>query len=89
MSWQTEQAKMAYRYYIQGDRTIAWDPQSGTWVPVAQTSRGDSTPPPGAPGYLSSRALQRIGPIQDALARGLISHDAADAEILQILREET
>ena len=81
-----EQAKMAYRYYVKGDRTIAWDPQSGDWKQVApKTSAGDEA---GA-GGLSPRALDRIQKVQDAERRGLISHDAAEAEILTIIREET
>jgi hypothetical protein len=38
---------------------------------------------------LSSRALNRIAVVQDAERRGTISHDAAEAEILQIIREES
>lgn len=84
------QARMAWRYYVKGDRTIAFDPASRVWVPVG----GDY--PPGGPGPgddpepgLSKRALSRIAGIQDAERRGLIGHDAAEAEILTVIREET
>lgn len=78
-----EQARMAWRYYVKNDRSIAWDPASRCWVPVAQyTSVGDD-------GGLSQRALSRIQAIQDAERRELISHDVAEREILTIIREET
>lgn len=38
---------------------------------------------------LSRRALDRIGRVRDAERRGVIGHDAAEAEILQIVREES
>jgi hypothetical protein len=79
MSDQWDQAKLAYRYYFKGDRTIAWDPASRKWVPVNKEEVPDSTPP------LSARTRLRIGKIQQAEKEGLLSHDAAEAEILQIL----
>lgn len=86
LSSNVEQAKAAYRYYVKGDRSIAFDPASRSWVPVAGTSRGDDA---GDGSGLSQRALSRISGVQDAERRGFISHDAAEAEILQIIREET
>lgn len=80
-----DQALAAYRYYIKGDRSIAWDPASRRWVKVATEAPPAPTPPP----TLSARALERVGKIQDAERRGLLSHDAAEQEIVQILREET
>jgi hypothetical protein len=85
-----EQAKMAYRYYIKNDRTIAFQPGIG-WVPVEATAPGDDRVPPQAspqPG-LSARALERIAVIQDAQERGLLSHDKAEDEIITIIREES
>jgi hypothetical protein len=85
MSHQTEQAKHAFDYYIKGKRDMAWDPGSRSWVPRGTGPGDEPAPPPG----LSPRALNRIAAIQDAETRGLLSHDAAQAEILQIIREET
>lgn len=82
------QAKLAYRYYVRGDRSIAWDPASRTWVPVAGTPQG-SGPAHDDGNGLSARCLERVGRVQDAERRGLISHDAAETQILQIIREET
>lgn len=86
MNYQTDQAKMAYQYYIEGRRDIAWDPGSRRWVSLRPAPGDDpATPAPG----LSARATSRIAAIQDAESKGLIGHDAAEAEILQIIREET
>jgi hypothetical protein len=78
-----EQAKAAYRYYIQGDRTIAWDPASRRWVPT-RTSTGDDAGP-----RLSGRAAQRIEEVRGLEAAGAISPTQAASRVNEILREET
>ena len=86
MSDQTDQAVIAFNYYIRGHRTHAWDPATRRWIlrseapPAAQAAQ-----PPG----LSQRALNRIAAVDDAERRGAISHDAADQERLRIVREES
>jgi hypothetical protein len=84
---QVEQAKLAYQYYIKGRRDHAWDPASRKWVPLSASSGGNA--PRTSPPALSARARSRIEAIQEAERDGIISHDAAEAEILTILREET
>ncbi|MFD6876992.1 MULTISPECIES: hypothetical protein [unclassified Streptomyces] len=82
-----EQARMAWRYYAKNDRTIAFDPASQIWIYVGggPTAPGDDA----GPGGLSSRALERIASWQDAVRRGAVSHDAAEIEIIKIIREES
>ncbi|MGW6574058.1 hypothetical protein ACWGAN_18015 [Streptomyces sp. NPDC054945] len=87
LSQNTEQAKMAWRYYAKGDRTIAFDPASRSWVPVGgppATSPGDANP-----AGLSEATLARIAPWLDAERRGIVTHDDAQAEIIKIIREVT
>ena len=78
-----DQAKAAYRYYINGDRSIAWDPASRRWLKVVGSQ--PTAEPPG----LSARALERIAKLEDAKRRGLVSNDVAEGEILAIIREES
>jgi hypothetical protein len=82
-----EQAKMAWIYYFKGDRTIAFDPASRSWVRVGGQPTTDGHD--AELGGLSGRALDRIARVQDGERRNMISHDTAEAEILQIIREES
>ena len=79
-----EQAKIAFGYYFKSERTHAWDPASRKWIPRDQAPDAGGSPP-----GLSDRAEARIAKIQDAEGKGLLSHDAAETEILQIIREES
>ena len=86
MSEETDQARIAFDYYVRGKRTHLWDPATRKWVPVSQAPpQAQASQPPG----LSQRALNRIAAIDDAERRGVINHDAADRERLQIVREES
>lgn len=77
-----EQAAAAYRYYIKGDRTIAWDPASRRWVPV--TAAQPAQPAPPLPGSVESR----IAEVRRLEASGSITPAMAEARIMEILRQE-
>ena len=79
-----QQARIAWEVYGRGSRDWLWDPVRKQWV----ATRPEAGAAPAGPG-LSDRALQRIAGVQDAERRGLLSHDAAEREILDIIREET
>ncbi|WP_329402833.1 hypothetical protein OG523_01200 [Streptomyces virginiae] len=87
-SQNNEQAKMAWSYYAKGDRTIAFDPASRSWVPVGG---GPATSPDGDahPGGLSEATLARIAPWTDAVRQGIVTHDDAQVGIIKIIREVT
>ncbi|WP_284582024.1 hypothetical protein [Streptomyces sp. 2P-4] len=86
-SQNTEQARMAWKYYAKGDRTIAFDPASRSWVPVGGGAA--ASPSDANLGGLSEATLARIATWTDAVRRGIVTHDDAQAEIIKIIREVT
>jgi hypothetical protein len=78
----------AQKYWCEVVKGGHWDPVSRR-CSFTPSGTGGGDDPSGSSGGLSQRALDRIAVIQDAKNRGLLSHDAAEAEILQIIREES